>query len=373
MKPVLFVFYFMVMIETSAQDTLRLSLLFAGDIMQHDSQISAAYRPELGQYDYQPCFRFIKPMLSKPDLTIGNLELTLAGPPFKGFPQFSAPDEIVEALKDSGFDVLVTANNHCVDRGAPGLERTIDLLDRAEMLHTGTFKDTLDWLNNYPLIIESKGFRLSLLNYTYGTNGMPVSTPNIVNRIDTARIKRDLEKAKSQHTDAIIIFMHWGQEYQSLPNAWQKALADYCFQMGAKMVIGSHPHVLQPIEWRKDHDQLVAYSLGNFVSGQRDRYRNGGTLLYVDLEKILKRDGPPFVAIKDVNYSLAYVHRALDARKTYQILPVRQYEDDTTRLGRKGRELLIQFGDDARKFYGEENKNVGERRNSREAETLKNH
>ena len=331
--------FFVVMFGWSAtvygQDTLRLSLLFTGDIMQHDTQISGAFIPDSGLYDYKPCFEFVKPILSAADLTIGNLEVTLAGPPYKGYPQFSAPDELLDALKDAGFDVLVTANNHCVDRGRNGLERTIDLLDKAEMLHTGTFKDTLDWLNNYPLIIESKGFRLSLLNYTYGTNGLPVSSPNIVNRIDIARIGRDLEKAKSQHTDAIIVFMHWGQEYQSQPNAWQKALTDYCFEMGAKMVIGSHPHVLQPIEWRRDHDQLIAYSLGNFVSGQRDRYRNGGALLHVDLEKIVKRDGSTVVAIKEVNYTLTYVHRTQDARKTYQILPVQQFETDTTMMGKK--------------------------------------
>ena len=363
MKRLLFLFYFMAAFETLAQDTLQLSMLFAGDIMQHDSQISAAYQPELGHYDYTPCFQFIRPILSAPDLAIANLELTLGGPPYKGFPQFSAPDELLDALKDSGFDALVTANNHCVDRGVYGLERTIDRLDRAELLHTGTFKDTLDWLNNYPLVIESKGFRLSLLNYTYGTNGLPVSLPNIVNRIDTSKIKRDLEKAKTQRTDAIIVFMHWGQEYQSQPNALQKALTDYCFQMGAKMVIGSHPHVLQPIEWRRDQDQLIAYSLGNFMSGQRDRYRNGGAMLHVDLEKIMKRDGSTVVAIKDVNYTLAYVHRAQDARKTYQILPVQQFEKDTTIMGRKAHELLIQFRDDTRKFYAEQNKNVGEREN----------
>ncbi len=361
MKRLLFLFYFMVAFESLAQDTLQLSMLFAGDIMQHDSQISAAYHPESAQYDYRQCFQFIKPMLSTPDLAIANLELTLGGPPYKGFPQFSAPDELLDALKDSGLDVLVTANNHCVDRGLYGLERTIDLLDSAALLHTGTFKDTLDWLNNYPLVIESKGFKLSLLNYTYGTNGLPVSSPNIVNRIDTARIRRDLEKAKTQQTDAIIVFMHWGQEYQSQPNAWQKALTDFCFQMGAKMVIGSHPHVLQPIEWRKEHDQLIAYSLGNFISGQRDRYRNGGTLLYVDLEKIVRHDGSTVVTIKDANYALAYVHRALDVRRTYQILPVQQFETESSQMGSKAHELLIQFRDDTRKFYAEQNKNIGER------------
>ena len=127
MKKLFFIFCLIEGFEVYAQDTLRISLLFTGDIMQHDSQILAAFQPGLGQHNYKPCFQFIKPALSSADLTIGNLELTLAGPPFKGFPQFSAPDEILDAIKDSGFDVLVTANNHSVDRGSQGLERTTEI------------------------------------------------------------------------------------------------------------------------------------------------------------------------------------------------------------------------------------------------------
>ena len=326
--------------------------------MQHDSQIAAAYNPATGQYDYKPCFEYIKPVLSAPDLTIGNLELTFAGPPYKGYPQFSAPDALLEALKDSGFDVLVTANNHCVDRGRIGLERTIDLLDSAHILHTGTFKDTLDWLNNYPLILESKGFRLSLLNYTYGTNGLPVDPLNMVNRIDTASMASDFQQAAKQQTDMVIVFLHWGQEYTSTPNVWQKNIAEFCFRHGAKMVIGSHPHVLQSVEWREDQDRLVAFSLGNFVSGQRDRYRNGGMMLEVTLEKT----SGTLARIQDVNYSLQYVHRAANARRTYQILPVEMFAGDTTVIkSNAARESLIQFRDDSQMFLEKEGKNVREK------------
>ena len=345
-----------------SQDTTRLSLLFIGDIMQHQTQISAAFNPVTGRYDYKPCFQFIKPILSTPDLTIGNLELTLAGPPYTGYPQFSAPDELLEALKDAGFDVLVTANNHSMDRGRKGLERTLDLLDSFRLLHTGTFKDTVDWLNEYPLVVEAKGFRLSLLNYTYGTNGIPVRAPNIVNPIDTARIRRDLQKAKTQHTDATIVFLHWGEEYMSMPNPWQQRIADFCFTHGAKMVIGSHPHVLQPIEWRKDRDQVVAYSLGNFISAQWDRYKNGGALLHIDLEKILMPDSTSSVIMKDVSYSLAAVFRAHDVRRTYYLLPIEQFETDTTFIGKADRAMGIQFRDDSRMLYKRENKNVEEKK-----------
>jgi poly-gamma-glutamate capsule biosynthesis protein CapA/YwtB (metallophosphatase superfamily) len=166
-----------------AQDTTRLSLLFAGDIMQHDSQIAAAYDPLTKKHDYNPCFQYIAPLIQSADIAIGNLELTLAGPPYKGYPQFSAPDALAETLKAAGFDALVTANNHCVDRGRKGIERTIDVLDTLHIPHTGTFKDSTTRSKAYPLIIEKKGFRLSLLNYTYGTNGIPVPQPSIVNQI----------------------------------------------------------------------------------------------------------------------------------------------------------------------------------------------
>src|SRR6478609_10357926 len=280
-----------------AQDTTRLSLTFIGDIMQHDSQIASAYNAQSKTYDYTSCFQFIAPALRSADLTIGNLEVTLAGVPYKGYPQFSAPDQLAYTLRDVGMDVLVTANNHCVDRGKNGLERTIALLDTLGIQHTGTFTDSISRSKTYPLILEKKGFRLSLLNYTYGTNGISVPRPVIVNQIDTLQIERDLIKAKSQNTDAIIVFMHWGVEYQSLPNISQKKIAEYCFKHGAKLVIGSHPHVIQPIEWRKENDQLLAYSLGNFVSGQRDRYKNGGALLHVTLKKTQGVDSITHVSI----------------------------------------------------------------------------
>src|SRR5688572_4492124 len=201
-----------------AQDTTRLSLLFLGDIMQHDSQISDAYDPLTKKYNYRPCFQFIKPYTQNVDLAIGNFELTLAGPPYKGYPQFSAPDELLVALKDMGMDVLVTANNHCVDRGKVGLERTIEMLDSLNIEHTGTFVDEVARLNEHPLLVRKNGFDLAILNYTYGTNGLPVTAPNIVNMIDTTIMRADLEKAKTLKPDIVIVFTHWGSEYQSLPS-----------------------------------------------------------------------------------------------------------------------------------------------------------
>lgn len=347
-----------------AQDTTRLSLIFFGDVMQHDSQIADAFDPQTKTYDYHPCFRFIKPYIQQADIAIGNLELTFGGPPYKGYPLFSAPDELITALKDAGVDVLVTANNHSLDRGKKGLERTLKVLDSLEILHTGTFVDEVDKLNNHPLILEKNGFRLALLNYTYGTNGLEVRAPNIVNRLDTAAIHRDLVRAAEMKPDAIIVFTHWGNEYQRTPDAGQKQVASLCFRYGAQMVIGSHPHVIQPMEWHKNENRFVVYSLGNFVSGQRKRYTDGGVLVWIGLEKIIQDSVRSETRIDTVAYLPEWVYRTADAEKNYYVLPVPSFETDTT--GFIADENSVQafktFIDDTRQWLGKHNVSVGELR-----------
>lgn len=359
MRRIIFFLLVVGAMHAHAQDTTRLSLLFVGDIMQHDSQIRAA-KLEKGGYDYSECFELVKPLIEKADVAIGNLELTLAGPPYKGYPQFSAPDELAVALRESGFDVLVTANNHSLDRRKRGLERTIDVLDSLNIPHTGTFKDSVDRARLYPLVVEKKGFKFSLLNYTYGTNGIPVSKPNVINLIDTMQVKLDLEKAKAQSTDFIIVFMHWGLEYQDTPSREQRSIANFCLKNGAQLVIGSHPHVLQQFEWDKENNTVVAYSLGNFVSGQQSRYRDGGAMLWVEMEKTTESDSTANVEIKNVAHDLAWVYRNFETPKKYFILPAREFESDSILIGKTSRELLKIFAEDSRKLLSSKNKNVKE-------------
>jgi len=312
-----------------AQDTTRISLLFAGDVMGHDSQIASAYDPETKSYDYTSCFQFIQPYVAAADVAIANLEVTLAGPPYKGYPQFSSPDALAEALKDIGFDALVTANNHCIDRGKQGLVRTIEMLDKLSIPHTGTFVDTVSRLNDSPLLIEKNGFKLGLLNNYYGTNGIAIPKSSIVNLLDTAIIKADITKAKEARPDVIIVFTHWGTEYQSLPSKWQKQLTDFCFAQGAGLVIGAHPHVIQPMEWRKASNQFIAYSLGTFVSGPRKRYTDGGAMAYVELEKIAYTPDSSHPQIDTAGYYLQWIYRTVDAKKDYDMLPAAKVESDT--------------------------------------------
>jgi len=339
-----------------AQDTTAVSLLFVGDIMQHESQMKSAYDDSTGVYEYDSTFAPIKSSLLSADITIGNLELTLGGKPYTGYPAFSAPDELLSTLRDVGFDVLVTANNHSVDKGKKGLERTIRLLDSIGIRHTGTFRDTLEYLNEYPLILDKNNIRIALLNYTYGTNGIKVRPPNLVNLIDTLQIAADLDKAKAKHADVSIVYFHWGDEYTSMPNDFQKMLAVYCFSKGANLVIGSHPHVLQPMIWNKDTDQLVVYSLGNFISGQRARYKNGGAMVEVSLQKVDSK-----TRIASATYSLAWVYRASNKRRSFYLVPVTERTDTSRVHGPNSKLLMKEFIDDSRAFLQRENQGVTER------------
>jgi hypothetical protein len=269
---------------SSAAQQSQLSLVFTGDIMGHDTQIASALATGEPGYDYKPCFKLIRPYLQEADLVIGNLEVTFAGTPYKGYPAFSSPDELAGALKWAGFDILVNANNHALDRGADGVVRTIAVLDREGIVQTGTFADPENLASHYPLIVEKRGIRIALLNYTYGTNGIGDRPPVVVNRIDTAQIRDDLRKAKTAQPDFILVTMHWGNEYQVTESRQQEEVAAFLFDNGADAVIGSHPHVVQPIRG-EGKGNLVAYSMGNLVSNQRKKGRDGGIVFEMVLSK----------------------------------------------------------------------------------------
>jgi poly-gamma-glutamate synthesis protein (capsule biosynthesis protein) len=280
---------FLLFSSVFAQDS-TLRLIFAGDLMGHMTQIGAAKREAKGKgYDYKPVFKHLKPYFSSADLAVINLEHTLAGEPYSGYPQFSSPDASIFAIKNAGFNLIATANNHSLDRGKQGLERTISVLDSIGLKHFGIYKDTAEKKLKYPLFIEKNGITMVFLNYTYGTNMLVEEAPNIVNRIDTARIADDIRKAKLEFPDFIIAFMHWGNEYENTENEEQRELAKFLAWKGVNLIIGSHPHVVQPFDKifvPGSRDSVpVIYSLGNFFSNQRDRYTNGGIVFEVTLQK----------------------------------------------------------------------------------------
>ena len=194
---------------------------------------------------------------------------------------------LADALRDAGVDVAVLANNHCCDGGAAGVRTTVAELGRCGILHTGVFTDSLDRAANNPLWVERYGVRFALLNYTYGTNGIPVPAGVEVNLIDTARMAADLAAARRGAPDCVAVCIHWGNEYERRENAVQRHLAQFLRRHGADLVVGSHPHVVPPFD--ADSSHVVLYSLGNFVSNQRRRYCDGG--LVAEIEAVRHPDG----------------------------------------------------------------------------------
>ena len=320
-----FLLFFLVtfcLLEARTQD--KATLLFFGDIMGHGGQIQSASRNQGEYYDYSECFKWIEPYFRSVDLAIGNLEVTLAGPPYSGYPAFSSPDELATALKESGVDMLVTANNHSCDRRRKGVDRTIDILDEHYFLRTGTFKDEDDYAVNRVKVIQLNNISVALLNYTYGTNGIPITPPNIVNLIDRDQMEKDIELAKSYSPDKVIIFIHWGDEYVTSPNSSQTDLANFLHDKGVDIIIGAHPHVVQPFYLKDTEDgkqQLTVYSLGNFVSNQRKPHTDGGAMVRIELAK--EEDE---VKITNAEYLLTWVHTPIvDGRKQYLVLPASIY------------------------------------------------
>jgi len=310
------------------QDTIKnkISLLFMGDIMGHNEQILSAENPETHTYSYDSVFQYIKPVITEANIAIANFEVTLAGRPYTGYPQFSSPATLAAACKNAGIDYLVTANNHSADRGKKGIIATINRLDSIGIPHTGTFLDMAARDSLSPLMIRKNGISIALLNYTYGTNGILVPDPVIVDSLDTQVITSDVIKAKEKEADFIILFLHWGTEYDTVPSNSQTELAGYFQSLGVDMIIGSHPHVLQRMESVKDtiaeKEIVKVYSMGNFVSNQRKPKTDGGAMVKIELEW----NGEKYV-ISNTGYYLTWVHTpVVNHRKKFFILPCSEFE-----------------------------------------------
>lgn len=314
----------------------HLSILIAGDFMQHGPQITAALQPD-SSYNYDECFVRVKPVIEDADVAIGNLEVTLGGKPYAGYPRFSAPDEYLQAIIDAGIDIVLTANNHCLDTGKDGLERTIMMMDSVGVPHIGTYVDEFERDENYPYILEQNGIRVAILNFTYGTNGLVVEEPNIVNMMDTAIIAVDLITAKEVNPDVIIAIPHWGIEYQSLPSKEQRRMADWLIENGVDHVIGGHPHVAQPMELLNDGKNFVAYSLGNVISNQSKPNTYGGYMVRLDF---VKNDS--LTMLTDCAYIPYWVSRPHDNnfKHNYRILSLDEPDSLLTNQERQLRDTI---------------------------------
>lgn len=298
---------------TEKKDT-TINMAFTGDIMCHNTIYNDAFDKQSNTYDFSYIFEDIKYNIQTADIAIGNLETTLAGAAkgYSSYPTFNTPENLAYTLKKIGFDVLSTANNHCYDSGYKGIESTIDYLNDADISHTGTFKSEEE--QNKILIKNVKGINIAFLSFTYGTNGITVPSDKTysVNLIDKDLIKKQLSLANSQNPDMICVSMHWGIEYQTIPNTEQKELADFLFKNGADIIIGNHPHVLQNYEKREitledgsTKDGFVVYSLGNFLADQNKKYTRDSAILNLNITK--NTEGK--IKINSVKYTPTYIYK----------------------------------------------------------------
>lgn len=320
-----------------------LTIAAAGDVMCHSQQYKDAYNAAEDRYDFTSCFEEVAPYIQQADLALANFETTTAGAErgYSGYPNFNSPDSLVTALKEAGFDVLTTANNHSLDTKFPGVTRTIDVIRDHGLYQTGTYKDAESY--DDLLLVDVKGFKVAILAYTYGCNGMEPTLSSeqrafAVRYLDMGTIRSDIVQARALGAEIVLVCAHWGVEYQTQPSDVIRNQAQEILEAGADVILGSHPHVLQPCKrltvTREDGTSAecaVIYSLGNFVSGQRTTPRDCAALYTLTFTR--DENGAP--KLDGLEYLPTYVNdTGLEGKRDIRILPVGAVLDDEQRLSR---------------------------------------
>ena len=323
--------------EEEPKKDISFTITALGDVLCHNTQYWDAYIKETDTYDFSYVFENVKEYTKAGDVTIANLETSFADAPYSNYPTFNSPASLATALKNIGVDIITTAGNHCLDKGYKGLTETIDVLDENKLEHLGTYKSEEDQQKLF--VKDINGAQVAFIDYTYGTNGIPIPTGKeyCVNVIDKAKIKAEIEKAKEAKVDVIIACMHWGEEYHTKPVQAQEDLADFLFQNGVDIIIGNHPHVIEPFETREvtmpdgtKKQCFVAYALGNFTADQRDV--NTRDSIIINLKVTKKADGT--VSIDNADYIPLYIYKnpSLSLKK-FVIIDLKKsiaaYEDGT--------------------------------------------
>lgn len=348
-------------------EDINITMSVIGDIMCHDSQYKDAYVKATDSYDFSYVFSDIQKYLQVADIAVGNLETTFAGKErgYSNYPTFNTPEQLAYNLKTLGLDVLSTANNHSLDKGYTGLVSTLNFLDDAGIAHTGTYASAED--QNKILIQNVKGISIAFLSFTYGTNGIPVPSGKdyCINLIDEDLILSQIELAKAQNPDIICVFMHWGIEYKTKQNKEQERLANLLFENGVDVILGGHPHVLQPMEKRQitladgtTKDGFIIYSLGNFISGQRDLDTKSSAILNLNITKNGKTGK---ISVDEAKYVPVYMYRDSNTSKLqrFKLFDIRtsieKYESgEDTSIGKTLYKTLKDSLDFSTKILGDE-------------------
>ncbi|MDE6296457.1 MAG: CapA family protein [Muribaculaceae bacterium] len=308
---------------SSAPAASEITLLFAGDAMQHQGQLDQAkIRGGGNKYDYSQCFSLIAPTISEADYAVVNLEVPLGGGPvYRGYPCFSAPDSYAEALRDAGFDLFLTSNNHCLDSGMKAARRTLTALDSIGVDHIGTYHDAAQREKLVPFIKDIKGFKIGFLNYTYGTNGIEAKDGMEVALIDREKMAKEIAETRKAGAEIVVVTVHWGVEYVLTQNKNQEDLAKFLLDNGTDLVIGGHPHVIQPMmvvdNPKTGKKSLVVYSLGNFISNMKTADTRGGALV----RAVIGRDENGKPMFKEANYDTFLSAKPVNNSTNYRVIP----------------------------------------------------
>lgn len=306
-------------------DTLvEFTLAVVGDLMCHDPQFKYA-KVGSDSFNFVPCYEEVGRVLEEADFTFGNLETTLTGADarYSGYPQFNTPDDYVSALKHWGFDLLSTSNNHSLDRHWKGVKRTIEVLNQHEIGYVGTYLSPED--RDSVRVFDIKGIKVAFLAYTYGTNGIekPAGKPWSVNLIEPDSIRKDVRAARMAEADLVLVYLHYGAEYVRSPGADQRKAVQTAWEAGADLVIGGHPHVLQPVEFVETKDArmcegFVAWSMGNFISNQSKPNTRDGMILRLRIAHHLVRDS---FYVAAAEYLPTWVYRGGKLKRLHVVLP----------------------------------------------------
>lgn len=327
-------------------DTVK--MIFLGDIMQHQTQLEAALKPggnkdSSSHYDYSQYFMHLKENFKKAHIIAANIETTFAPPPYSGYPAFNSPHALLEECVESGINLFLAANNHAVDKGSRGLKGAIALYQKIGLPYTGIYSDEKEANTQHPLIIEKNNIKIAILNYTYGTNGIGVPSPFVVNTMDTSKVKSDLNKAKSKNPDFIISCMHWGEEYKLSSSAKQKKWEEFLYKHGTDLIIGAHPHVPQEIDIHRDSlgkiKHVTAFSLGNSISNMTARNTRIGIMLEINL---VKEKQTSRTIINEPAIHWIWTSRPAATGGYYTIIQMKDYLDHPLKYNLKGENHLIE-------------------------------
>lgn len=310
------------------EETKEITVSAIGDILIHDRVYNDA-KVEEG-YDFSPMLSSVKKYLNDTTITFANQETMIGGVELglSTYPTFNSPSEVGDALKNAGVNVVSLANNHTLDRGEDVIQSALRHWEAIDMMYVGSYKDEAD-KNQHRIIETAEGISVLFLAYTYGTNGIPVpkGKEHLVNLIDKDAIAKDIEEA-NEEADVTIISLHFGNEYERMPSEEQKDLVQFVADKGVDVVLGTHPHVLQPVEWvtgENGNETLVTYSLGNFLSGQDELYRQIGGVLKFTIQKTT-RDSEEKISIHSPKFLLTY--NASESEQNYRVLPMSDVTED---------------------------------------------